>query len=124
MIYDRIVEVFNLDTASSPLVRRLRLRSAHCYGNLTVYHRTYFQAVQAGEAIDRMIQIPAPAEDPPDATMYAVPEDGHVYKIREAQLTTDGDGLPVVNLSLHREEARYDLLRAGDSAEDGDAGGV
>jgi len=119
MIYDRLIEVFDLDTASSPLRRRLVLRSAHYYGNLTVYHRTYFQAVQAGESIDRMVQIPAPA-DPPDATMYAVPEDGHVYKITEAQITTDRDGLPVVNLSLRREEARYDLHRTGDGAEDGD----
>ena len=111
MIYDRLVEVFKLDTASSPLSRRLVLRSAHFYAPRTVYHRTYFQAVQAGETIDRMLQIPAPAADPPDATMYAVPEDGQVYRIREVQLAEDENGLPVINLSLHREEARYDRFR-------------
>lgn len=121
MIYDRIVEVFNLDTVHrNTLARRLVLRSAHYYGPMTVYHRTYYQAVQAGESVDRMIQIPAPDTDPPDATMYAVPEDGRVYKITEAQLTTDPDGLPVVNLSLHREEARYDLFRPGPGAAGGD----
>ena len=119
MIYDRIVEVFKLDTsATSPNRRRLVLRSAHYYGSLTVYHRTYFAALQAGESVDRMIQIPAPAELP-TATMYAVPDDGIVYRIREVQPTVDGDGQPVVNLSLHREEARYDLFRAGASAEGG-----
>lgn len=116
MIYDRVVEVFNLDTASSPLQRRLVLHSAHYYGSRTVFHRTYFEALQAGESVDRMIQIPAPAE-PPTATMYAVPDDGHVYRIIEVQPTEDENGLPVVNLSLHREEARYDLFRPGDSAE-------
>lgn len=121
MIYDRIVEVFKLDTAERrTLNRRLVLRSAHYYGSLTVFHRTYFQAVQAGESIDRMIQIPAPAEEPPEATMYAVPDDGHVYRITEAQPTEDGDGLPVINLSLHREEDRYDLFRPGREAADGD----
>lgn len=119
MIYDRIVEVFNLDTASSPNRRRLVLHSAHYYGNLTVYHRTYFEALQAGESVDRMIQLPAPAA-PITANMYAVPEDGCVYRIAEAQPTEDADGLPVVNLSLHREERRYDLFRPGDSAEGGD----
>lgn len=121
MIYDRVVEVFDLDPqARKALERRLILRSAHYYGSMTVYHRTYFQAVQAGESIDRMIQIPAPAEEPPDATMYAVPEDGHVYRITEAQPATDADGLPVVNLMLHREEDRYDLFRSGQEAADGD----
>ena len=120
MIYDRVLEVFKLDTKSrSPLERRLFLHSAHYYAPMTVYHRTYFQAVQAGESIDRMVQIPAPAK-PLDATMYAVPDDGHVYKITEAQPTEDADGLPVVNLSLHREEVRYDLFRPGDVAENGD----
>lgn len=119
MIYDRIVEVFNLDTASSPNRRRLVFQSAHYYGNMTVYHRTYFEALQAGESVDRMIQLPAPAT-PITATMYAVPEDGCVYRIVEAQPTEDQDGLPVVNLSLHREEKRDDLLRPGDGAEDGD----
>lgn len=112
MIYDRLMEVFKMDTSPTPLSRRLVLHSVHLSANMTIYHRTYFQALQAGEGIDRMVQIPAP-EIPPDATMYAVPaDDGHVYKITEAQLSKDDDGLPVVNLSLHREEARYDLFRA------------
>lgn len=118
MIYDRVVEVFKLDTASSPNKRRLVLHSAHCYGSLTVYHRTYFEALQAGESVDRMIQIPAPVE-PLTATMYAVPDDGTVYRITEVQPTADADGRPVVNLSLHREERRYDLFRPGKSAEGG-----
>lgn len=110
MIYDRLVIVSRLDTASTPLHRRLVEVSRHLGAYRTVYHRTYFQAVQAGESIDRMVQLPMP-ETPPDATMYAVLEDGHAYRIAEAQLAEDEDGLPVVVLSLHREEARYDLLK-------------
>ena len=119
MIYDRLLKVFNLDTtSSSPLQRRLVLHSVHLCAYRTVYHRTYFQALQAGETIDRMVQLPAPAS-PITATMYAQLEDGHVYKIREAQPTEDEDGLPAVVLSLHREEARYDLFAAGNSAQNG-----
>ena len=109
MIYDRTLAVFTLDTASGPLQRRLVLRSRHLCAYRTVYHRTYFQARQAGETIDRMVQLPAP-ELPIDATMYAQLDDGHTYRIAEAQLTEDEDGLPAVVLSLHREEARYDVF--------------
>ena len=117
MIYDRAVDVFKLDTASSPNKRRLVLHSSHYCGPLTVYHRTHFEALQAGESVDRMVRIPGPAELP-EATMYAILEDGHVYRVTQAQPTTDEDGQPVVNLSLHREEAqRYDLFRPGSGAE-------
>ena len=119
MIYDRPLTVFKLDTASPPTTRRLTDPAAYLCAYRTVYHRTYFQAVQAGESIDRMVQLRAP-DPPPDATMYAVLEDGHVYRIREAQLTEDEDGLPAVVLSLHREEARYDYYRPVEQAEDSD----
>ena len=119
MIYDRPLSVFNLDTGSSPLQRRLVLHSRHLCAYRSVFHRTYFLAKQAGETIDRMVQLPAPAS-PIDATMYAQLDDGHIYRIAEAQPTEDEDGLPAVVLSLHREEARYDLFRPGDGAEGGD----
>lgn len=111
MIYDRPLTVSELDTASSPLDRRLINPRSYLCAYRTVYHRTYFQAVQAGERIDRMVQLPAP-ETPITAAMYAQLEDGRTYRINEAQLTQDEDGLPAVILSLHREEARYDLYGA------------
>ena len=123
MIYDRPLRVFRLDTASSPLSRRLIDPVSYLCAYRTVYHRTYFQAVQAGESIDRMVQLRTPAT-PPDATMYAVLEDGHVYRISEAQHTVDEDGLPAVVLSLHREEARYDLHTAGNGAQGGAGNGA
>lgn len=111
MIYDRLLTVFNSDTATSALARKLVERSRHLCAYRTVYHRTYFQAVQAGQSIERMVQIPE-TDTPPDANMYAELEDGHIYRITEAQHAEDEDGRPCLVLSLHREEARYDLFRA------------
>lgn len=111
MIYDRLLTVFKLDTASSALARKLLERSRHLCAYRTVYHRTYFQAVQAGQRIERMVQIPT-TDTPPDATMYAELEDGQIYKITEAQFAEDEDGLPCIVLALTREEARYELFRA------------
>ena len=120
MIYDRILEVFDLDTASSPLARRLVLRAVHFCAPVTVYHRTYYESLQAGQTVDLMVRIPDPFGAPPAATQYAVPGDGHVYRITEVQAALDEDGRPVANISLHREETRYDLFRPGDSAQNSD----
>lgn len=110
MIYDRVLEVFEASDADSPLESKLKLLHTHLCAHVTVYHRTYFSSLQNGEAVDRMVQLPRLAEI--DATMYAVPEDGHVYKILEAQPTKDEDGLPVYVLSLHRKGDNYELLRS------------
>ena len=76
MIYDRILEVFDLDTASSPLARRLVLRAVHFCAPVTVYHRTYYESLQAGQTVDLMVRIPDPFGTPPAATQYAVPGTG------------------------------------------------
>ena len=112
MIYDRIVEVFNLDTASTPLSRRLVLHSSHYYARLTVYAQRYFDAAQAGETIDGMIRVPLDGGSELRAGQYAVPADGSVYRITAARPDWDADELPVVDLSLHREEGRYELFRS------------
>lgn len=109
MIYDRLLEVFSPKQPESPLSMKLELESAHYCAPLTVYHRTYFDSLQMGETVDRMVQLPRLSEI--DATMYAVLEGGPVYKIMEAQPTQDEDGLDVYVLSLHRKEGKYELFR-------------
>lgn len=109
MIYDRVLEVFEASDADSPLKSRLTLLHTHFCAQQTVYHRTFYASLQAGETVDLMVQLPRTSEI--DASMYAVPEDGHVYKILEAQPTKDEDGLPVYVLSLHRKGDNYELLR-------------
>lgn len=108
MIYDRLLKVYSLGEAASPLERKLAPHSTHYGAYVTVYHRTHYASLQAGQTVDLMMQIPRGMEIL--AGMYAIPEDGHVYQIAEAQPDIDEDGLPVYNLSLHREDQRYDIL--------------
>lgn len=110
MIYDRPVSIYTLSSDGPPQARRLKPHASCYYAEQTVYHRTFFDSLQRGESIDRMITIHR--DETVRATMFAVPDDGHVYKITEAQPTHDQDGLPVTVLSLHREEAKYDFVRA------------
>ena len=116
MIYDR--ELWVCDPPSgvgAPFQGRLVRRAPYYYAELTVYHRRFWEALQAGTRIDRMVQIPFGADIL--ATEYALLSDGHMYRIEEAQQTVDDDGLPVANLALKRMEANYDLCVPADPAQ-------
>ena len=108
MIYDRAINIWNVGAGSSPLTRKLTAQGTYLCRILTVYRRTAFEARQLGESIDRMVRMPY--AEGVRATQYATMEDGHVYKITEARPDLDGDALPVIELSLHREEGRYDFI--------------
>lgn len=112
MIYDRYLTVYDL-AGGSPLSHQLTVNSAHFYAELEVYHRRYWESVQAGSRIDRMIRVPF-GEDL-TAAQYVIPEDGHVYRVEQAQHGPDDDGLPVTTLSLRRMEGKYDILRPQDA---------
>lgn len=113
MIYDRYLTVYDLADGTQR-GGKLAVNSAHFYAELEVYHRRYWESVQAGSRIDRMVRVPF-GEDL-TATQYVVPEDGHVYRIEQAQHGLDEDGLSVTTLSLRRMEGSYDILRASDGA--------
>lgn len=113
VIYDRHLTVYDL-TGGSPLGGRLTVNSAHFYAEQEVYHGRYWESVQAGSRIDRIVRVPF--GDDLTATQYVIPEDGHVYRIEQAQHGRDKDELPVTTLSLRRMEGSYDLLRAEDGA--------
>lgn len=108
MIYDRYLTVYDF-AGGAPAGGKLTVNSAHFYAEQEVYHRRYWESVQAGSRIDRMVRVPF--GDDLTATQYAIPEDGHVYRIEQAQHALDGDGLPVTTLSLRRMEGNYDILR-------------
>ena len=113
MIYDRYLTVYDL-AGGSPIGGKLTENSAHYYAEMEVYHRRYWESVQAGSRIDRMVRVPF--GEALTATQYAIPEDGHVYRIEQAQHGLDEDGLPVTTLSLRRMEGSYDLLRTENGA--------
>ena len=108
MIYDKEIRIYAVGAGDSPLLRKLSLTATLLCRINTVYRRTSFEARQQGETIDRMVRIPEAVGI--EAGMYAGMEDGHFYRIVEARPDRDGDERPVIDLSLHREEARYDVI--------------
>lgn len=108
MIYDRVIDIASAGTEGNPLERKLTVTSRHYCAELSIYQSTYFEWAQAGETVERMVQLPRFGVI--DATMYAI-LNGHVHRILRSQLTKDEDGRDVYILSLKREEARYDVFR-------------
>ena len=73
MIYDHgPLTVYERDGA--PADGRLKKHSEHYYAPLTVYHRRFWESVQAGDRVDTMVQLPF-GEDL-NADLFVVPEDG------------------------------------------------
>ena len=113
MIYDRgPVKIYELRGGGTLADGTLHELSAHYYAELTVFYRRFWASVQAGNQIDRLLQIPFGRDLTAD--LYALPEDGHVYRITQAQPGKDEDGIDCCTLSLQREEGNYDLAAAGD----------
>lgn len=107
MIYDKPIDVKKLpDGVGTILQGKLQpVFSAYC-GEREVYHRRYWEAVQAGSRVDALVELPFHREA--EAGMFAK-YDGHIYSIEQAQFGKDADGLPITTLSLKRSEEQYDF---------------
>lgn len=117
MIYDKVLTVCDLLPASSPLQRRLRVTSSHYYCEREVYASRFYAGKQAGVQLTRMVSIPRVfgGEDI-RAEQFAELEDGHIYRIDQAQRGYDADGLPITTLSLAEPEGKYEILQDSDGA--------
>lgn len=108
MIYDRILTVYD-EPAGTPLQHALVPVSSHYYAPGEVFHSRFWESVEAGSRVDLLAMVPD--GEHLRADQYVIPEDGHVYRIVQAQHGLDSDGLPMTTLSLRREETRYDIAR-------------
>lgn len=66
-----------------------------------------YAALGADRRIDALLRIWR--NDVFSPGMYVIPEDGKQYRIDFVQLTTDEDGLDVMDLTLIRLEENYDV---------------
>lgn len=107
MIYDTPIIIAKLpDNVGTPLHGKLqRLYGAFC-GEKEVYHRRFWESVQAGSRVDLLVELPL--HRTVDAGMFARYKD-HIYSIEQAQFGKDENGLPITTLSLKRSEAQYDI---------------
>lgn len=111
MIYDKLLMIYDLAPAASPLLRRLKPAQGYFYREKEVYSSRYYQGRQAGVKLTRMVELPRSVFDAPiEADQYCRLEDGHVYRIDQAQRGEDSQGLPILTLSLAEPEGKYELL--------------
>ena len=108
MIYDKPIQILKLpDNIGTPIQGKLLpVFTAFC-GEMTVFHKRFWEAVQAGSRIDVMVELPLHRKHA-DAGMFAK-YDGHIYSIEQAQYQKDENQLPVTVLSLKRTEEQYDI---------------
>lgn len=112
MIYDKILTVCDLAPGRSPAVRKLRAVSRHYYCERTVYASRFYAGKQTGQKLVRMVSTPRSVFDAPiEADQYCILDDGHIYRIDQAQREQDTDGLDVNTLSLAEPEGKYELFQ-------------
>lgn len=105
-IYDIPIALCTLD-AGTPIQGKLRLlESAYCR-ELEVYHNRYWEAYQAGDRIDCLVELPLHRRSvgPGSYVRYQ----GHVYEIMQAQFGKDQYDMPITTLSLQRSEHNLDI---------------
>lgn len=110
MRYDRALTVCTLPSGT-PLKGSLQPVFSRLCGELNVYNSRFWNAVQAGSRIDKLLQLPRIPGEIVEAEHYCIAGDGHVYRIEQAEEAFDEDLNPVWRLSLRRMEANYDLCK-------------
>lgn len=107
MIYDRPLTLCTLP-AGTPIQSRLIPGEVCFYSPREVFHKRFWESVQAGSQIDRMVEIPLHRQV--EAGDYALLESGVVYRVEQAQFSADSEtGLPITVLSLRRTDGRLQV---------------
>lgn len=106
-MYDKKVDVCVLPSGS-PLTGKLKKSFTRLAEERTVYASRYWEAVQAGSSIDKLLVMPRFPGEIVRGEMY-VKLDRHVWRIEQAQEDVDADGRPVWMLSIRRMEGSYDV---------------
>lgn len=109
MIYDREMKLCRLDATSPPLPGRLEVLSEHYYAALEIYHRRYFEALQAGVNVDFMLRVPGHVS--PSGELFIIPADGLAYRVVQLQTGWDENGLPVTTFTLSRTDRRFEIFK-------------
>ena len=108
MIYDRLLGIYVLQ-GGNPLSAPVKLWGEYLCAEQEVFHRRYWEAVQAGYSITSMVQIPGHIE--PDGELYARLDGARWYRVEQLQRSYDADSLPVTILSLSRTDRRFEILK-------------
>lgn len=106
MIYDLELTLYRQQ--GRPMDLALNELGSYLYAEAEVYHRRYWEAVQAGQTIDTMAMLPEHLNE--EGELYARLADGFIYRVVQEQRGWDENNLPFTTLSLSRESRRYEIL--------------
>lgn len=112
--FNRALTLCRLTGSSSLINGSLEKLRIILYRREEVFHRRYWEAVQAGSRIDAIAAIRRLPGDDICAHQYVILEDDHVYRIEQAQEAEDEEGVPIWRLSLRREANNYDIANITD----------
>ena len=108
-VFDKEIRIYEL-ASGTPLQKKLTLVSRHLGREETVYAARFWDSVQTGSQIDRMIVVPFGHAI--ETGMYASVADSSPMRIEQAQYEYDEDGNPVTRLSLRRMDERFEICKA------------
>lgn len=114
MIYDKAL-IHCVLPDGTPLHGSLRSVSTYLYADMSVYHKRYWESVQAGTSVDRMVALATHVKI--NSGDYCVLEDDLVYRVEQVQFQYDKFELPQTVLSLHRTDARYEIALENNEKE-------
>lgn len=109
MIYDKSLSLYTLE-GSTPLNGVLEPYGEFLCAEREVFHRRYWEAVQAGATIDAMVEMVGHLTAH-EKEFYAELSDGNLYRVEQIQRSHDEHGLAVTVLSLSRSDRRFNILK-------------
>lgn len=107
---DGIVRIYNVANNAQPgdmPQKGLALAESFYFHEDSLGITRYYEALKAGQLIERVISIPWPAQV--NINQVAVFEDGTQYQVRMVQQDADGFGLKILRLSLERNGEDYEV---------------
>lgn len=108
---DGIVKVYNVQNEAEPgdmPVKGLVSPESFYFHEESLGITRYYEALKAGQQIERVISIPWPAEV--TINRIAVFEDDSQFQIRMVQQTHDENGIKIIRLSLERNGEAYEVI--------------
>lgn len=107
---DGIVKIYNVENDAQPgemPVKGLALEESFHFFEESLGITRYYEALKAGQLIERVISIPWPASV--NTNQVAIFEDGAQYQVRMVQQGADDFGLKILRLSLERNGEDYEI---------------
>lgn len=108
---DGIVKIYNVQNEAEPgdmPVKGLVSPGIFYFHEESLGITRYYEALKAGQLIERVISIPWPAEI--TINQIAVFEDGGQFQIRMVQQAHDENGIKTIRLSLERNGEEYEVI--------------